>query len=401
MMNITIHRAVGPNGILIEISTAQTKILLDGGVNLEENEVLLLKDLQAQYAFGGIDAVFLAHDSTDHVTMARGLLGEVPVYAAGLASKIAVAAEEYKAKAPFRFAGYYTHGIPIAVGDMSVTPYLVDTQNCEGYLLLIEGEGKRVLYTGDFRANGRKSFEEMLAGIPQNVDALLCERGVLTERDISLITERDLEEQATTLIGNHDGPIFVLQSVTDFDRAATLFSAAKRNKRVFLQDLYTAHIAVAANQAMPNPVGWVGVKAYLTTGYKPEHPRFKMYTELPRMSKTTIEAQKFVMSIRPTMKKYMKTLAQSIPMKHGLLINALPDESAGSPDVQAFLSFAVKLGLEVVTLRASGHANALALKTLIDVAKPTKLVPLRGQTAAWFTREYPGLTVVTQDSLEL
>ena len=275
--------------MLIEISTAKTKIILDGGMNLEENEVLFLKDLQEQYDLVGIDAVFLSHYSTDHITTARGLLDNVPVYASRLASKIALAAEDYKAKKPFPFAGYYTHATPITVGDVSVTPYLVDSPVCEGYLLLIEGEGKSVLYTGDFRANGRKSFEEMLANLTQKVDVLLCERGVLTERDTSLITERDVEEQAAKLIEESNGPVFVLQSVTDFDRGATLLYAAKRNKRIFLQDLYAAHIAVAADKAMPNPVGWVGIKAFLTTGYKPEHPRYKMFAEMPRMSRATIE----------------------------------------------------------------------------------------------------------------
>lgn len=399
-MKIKIHRATSPKSMLIEISTAQTKIILDGGVNLDENEVLVLPELQAQYSFVGIDAVFLSHYSTDHITMARGLLDNVPVYAARLSSKIALAAEAYKAKKPFSFAGYYVDGTAIEVGDVRITPYLVDAPSCEGYLLLIEGEGKSVLYTGDFHAHRRKSFEEMLANIPKKVDVLLCECGILTEQDISLITERDLEEQATTLMGKNNGPVFVLQAVTDFDRAATLLYAAKRNNRIFLQDLYTAHIAVAADQAMPNPVSWAGVKAYLTTGYKPEHPRYKMFAAMPRMSRATIETQRFVMCIRPTMKKYLKTLDQSMSLKNGLMLNALPDESASSPEVQTCLALADKLGLEVITLRVSGHANALALKTLIEAAKPTKLIPLVPQTAAWFAAEHPELAVVTQDNIE-
>lgn len=399
-MKIKIHRATSTKSTLIEISTAQTKIILDGGVNLDENEVLSLPELQSQYSFLNIDAVFLSHYSTDHITMTRGLLDNVPVYAARLSSKIALAAEAYRAKKPFPFGGYYVDGTAIAVGDVRVTPYLVDAPTCEGYLLLIEGEGKRVLYTGDFHAHGRKSFEEMLANVPKKIDALLCERGVLTEQDTSLITERDLEEQATALMGKSNGPVFVLQAVTDFDRAATFLYAAKRNNRIFLQDLYTAHIATAADQAMPNPVCWTGVKAYLTTGYKPEHPRYTLFTQMPRMSRATIQTQKFVMCIRPTMKKYMKTLAQGMRLKDGLIINALPDERASSPETLAFLGFAEKLGLEVATLRISGHANALAVKTLINAVNPTKLIPLVPQTAAWFATEHPELTVVTQDMIE-
>lgn len=87
-------------------------------------------------------------------------------------------------------------------------------------------------------------------------------------------------------------------------------------------------------------------------------------------------------------------------LKNGLMLNALPDESASSPEVQACLALADKLGLEVSTLRVSGHANALALKTLIEAVKPTTLIPLVPQTAAWFAAEHPELAVVTQDNIE-
>lgn len=399
-MNIKIHRSADRKNEIIGISTLRTKILLDGGVNLEENEVLKLPDLQAQYGFSGINAVFLSHYSTDHVTMERGLLENVPVYTGKQAGRIAAAAEKYKAKKPFEFAGYYASGEPIAVGDIKVTPYLVDDAVFDGYLLLIEGAGKSVLYTGDFRANGRKSFEEMLLNLPARVDVLLCEHGVIAKEDVNLVTERDLEEQAAELIGSKKGPVFLLQSATDFDRAATMFHAAKRNKRVFLEDLYMAQLAGAAGRAMPNPAGWVGVRAYLTTGYKEEHFRYKMFTEQPRLSKAEISTQKFVMCIRTSMKKYIKTLSQCMSFRDGIIINSLPEESRDSAAAQEFLAFAAGKGLEAVSLHNSGHADAVALKALVKTVNPAKLMPLADQNAKWLANEYPQIPVVAVDTID-
>ena len=142
-MKLKIQRSTDSKNALIEISSSKTNILLDGGINLEENEVLLLPDLQAQYDFSGISAVFLSHYRTDHITMARGLLENVPVYAGKLAAKMGTAAEKYKAKKAFEFAGFYQNGSAIMVGDIKVTPFLVDDIAHEGYLLLIEAEGKK------------------------------------------------------------------------------------------------------------------------------------------------------------------------------------------------------------------------------------------------------------------
>lgn len=399
-MNIKMHRASGQHNAMIEISSSQTKIILDGGVNLEENALLLLPQLQVEYDFSCVNAVFLSHYHTDHITMVRGLLSNVPVYASKLASSIGAAAEQYRAKQLFDFAGFYVNGTSINVGNIKVTPYLVDDVVHEGYVLLIEGEGKSVLYTGDFRANGRKSFEEMLRGLPTRVDVLICEDGVIGEDDINLVTEGDIEAKASELIACKKGPVFVLQSLTDFDRATTLFHAAKRNKRVFLEDLYMSQLAGAAGNAMPSPLSVVGVKAYLTKGYKAEHFRYKMYTELPRIGKAEIETQKFVMCIRTSMKKYVKMLSRIIKFKDGIIINSLHDESFKSAETLEFLDFAAKKGLEVVTLRNSGHANAKALRALIEAVKPEKIFPLNTENVKWFRNEYPLIAIVSADTLD-
>lgn len=396
-MKITLHRAENQKNILVEIATENNKIILDGGVTLEENEVLLLPELQAQYSFVGVDAVFLSHYNTEHVTMAKDLLAGVPVYVGKLAGQMAMAAEEYKAKKPTPFARYYLNGVTIEVGEICVTPILVDDIAHEAYLLLIEGEGQRVLYTGDYRANGRKRFEEMLEGLPEKVDILLCEGGVITDADINPVTERNLEEQVGALVAEAKGPVFAMLSVTDFDRTTSLFGVAKRNHRVLLQDLYTAQVAAAATRVMPNPAGWPGARAYLTTGYKAEHPRYQLFASLPRVSKAEIATQKFVMCIRPTMKKYLKTLSQEMRFKGGILLNLLPDASANSPVTKEYLAFAESKGLTVHTLRTSNHGDAMALKALVEAVHPTKIMPLVRKNAGWLVHQYPKAVVVEED----
>lgn len=400
-MNLKIYRPSEQRNAIIEISTSKAKILLDGGFNLGENEVFHLADLQKEYDFANTDAVFLSHVMADYMTLVPGLLENVPVYSGRMTAGVTASAAKYKAEKPCNFAGFYKNGVSVVTGDITVTPYLVDDVLFDGYLLLIEADEKKVLYTGDYRANGRKRFEEMLKGLPEKVDMLICERGVITKEDVNLVTERGVEEKAAELIGDKKGPVFILQDLTDFDRAATMYLAAKRNKRVFLEDLYLSQLACAAGDAMPNPKGWAGVRAYLTAGYKEDHFRYKMFTELPRLSKSELGAQKYVMCIRPTMKKFMKSLFQLRGFGDGLVINSLPEESSGSAAAQDFLSFAAGKGLEVVTLRSSGHADAMALKALVGAVNPAKIVPVAVPQVSWLAREYAGITVLAQDAVEV
>ena len=66
---------------------------------------------------------------------------------------------------------------PIAVGPFRITPLLVDHSAYDAYALLIEARGKRLLYTGDLRAHGRKAslFERLVKQPPQEIDVMLME----------------------------------------------------------------------------------------------------------------------------------------------------------------------------------------------------------------------------------
>ena len=66
---------------------------------------------------------------------------------------------------------------PFAIGPFTVTPFLTDHSAFDAYMLLVEGAGRRILYTGDFRRHGRKSVlvDRILKNPPPNIDVLVTE----------------------------------------------------------------------------------------------------------------------------------------------------------------------------------------------------------------------------------
>ena len=71
---------------------------------------------------------------------------------------------------------------PLVVGPFKITPFLVDHSAFDAYALLVEADGRRLFYTGDFRAHGRKAelFKRLLREPPAAVDVLLIEGIMLT-----------------------------------------------------------------------------------------------------------------------------------------------------------------------------------------------------------------------------
>ena len=394
-MQIKIHRK--QRNAIIEIFTEKAKILIDGGQNLEGNDVILLKDVVEQYQFSNIDGVFLTHYHTDYATVTKDFLEGAKFYAGELTSNMLTAAMAYKAKKPVEFTEIYQNRKEIEIGDIKVTPILADLPKYNGYMLLIESAGKSILYTGDYRANTRTSFQEVLAKMPQSIDVLICEDGTISKFDINLVTEHDIQKQISAKIKATKGPVFVIQDVTDFDRSKSVFNAAIANQRVYLEDLYMSQIARGAKDAMPNPCDYKSTFSYIPNGYKDDHFRYKMFTDQPRMTKTDIMKSNFVMNVRPSSKKYIKALMQTFKFKTGLIILTVPHYMERNRDIREFVEFMSDKGLEVLTIKTSGHANAKALKELANITNPRKIMPVISVDAQILYKEYPNSTIIKED----
>ena len=78
-------------------------------------------------------------------------------------------------------------------------PFLVDHSAFDAYALLVEADDKRVYYSGDFRAHGRKAalFERMIERPPKDIDVLLMEGTTIGRAGTSegFATEADLERE--------------------------------------------------------------------------------------------------------------------------------------------------------------------------------------------------------------
>jgi len=388
-MKLHIHRGQNQiGGNIIEISTDTTKILLDVGLELDDDGDQSLPEIQGLFDYAGYDAIFVSHYHGDHIGLAYYAHKDIPIYIGEASYNIIKASDLYKKKATITPKGFLTNKQPIIVGDISVTPYLCDHSAFDSYMLLCEADGESVLYTGDFRSNGRKSFDALLRSLPRNVDKLLCEGTTLSRGSHTAITEKELEERATDLFRDAAGPIFVLQSSTNIDRIVTMYRAAKRSSRIFLEEVYMADIATAAGGSIPNP-NFDDVYAFITSPSK-----FSMLTKYERRAgKSFISKKPFVMCVRNSMLRYLKSFAGKMSFENGLLVYSFWSGYRETESMKNFLSECEKLGLRIVTLHTSGHADESTIKKLIEAVNPKVLIPIHTENAQRFKELAPNLVI--------
>ena len=378
-MEIVIHRGENQiGGNIIEISTDKTRILLDVGRELDEEEVRL-PDIDGLFDVPAFDAVFISHYHGDHIGLAYYINKRIPLYLGEASVRIVQASDAYKNTETIHPAGFLVHGKPISIGDITVTPFLCDHSAFDSYMLLCEADGETVLYTGDFRSNGRKSFDRLLHDLPQKIDKLICEGTTLSREGYVPVTEAELEEKAVALFKETSAPIFVLQSSANIDRIVTVYRAAKRTGRIFLQELFMAELATAAGKSIPNPA-FDDVYAFITNP-----KRYDALTKYRRIGKDGIAKSRFVMCVRSSMLRYMQSLSEQMNFDGGLLIYSMWSGYRKQPEMEAFLCACEDMGLKVVELHTSGHADADTIKRLIAHVNPTEIIPVHTENAAWFT----------------
>lgn len=389
-MIIHIHRGQNQiGGSIIEITDNKTRLFFDIGINLGESEKTEIPRIEGLLC-GDIncDGVFISHYHADHIGLIEDLLDGIPIYMGEKAYGIFAAAADYREKI-LPFQPYYIyHNKKIVIGDFTITPFLCDHSAFDSYMFLVENAGKKVLYTGDFRANGRLDFDNLLADIPM-VDTLIIEGTTLTRDKRKNIDEEQLEQIAIDYIKNKTGPAFMMMSAQNIDRLITAQNIADKTNRVLLMDIYTAQIA--------NACGVLSKKSrvFMTGGDK-QYELLKTFNNI-KIGKHEISKTPFLMCIRQSMKNYLLKLNNLISFEDGILFYGMWKGYMKEPDMQEFLEFMDFKGVKLQVLHTSGHADACTIDRIIKKVKPNMIIPIHTENTEWF-QKYEAETNIVNDS---
>lgn len=268
-MKLIVHRGTHEiGGSCVEIESNGSRIVLDIGIplinaegerfnlrdysHLQDQQFIqegVLPDIRGLYSWDKsnalIDGLLISHAHLDHYGLYSFLDKDIH-YFTGKGTKRVIELSEVFLGYPGNISKHtgFESGKPFEIGSFKITPYLMDHSAFDAYAFLIEAEGKKILYSGDFREHGRKTnaFRWFLHKVPEGVDALLLEGSLLGRENSGLKTEQDIEAEIFKILKEKDNIVFGVSSTQNIDRLVSFFKAALKADRLFAIDVYTANI---------------------------------------------------------------------------------------------------------------------------------------------------------------
>ncbi len=388
-MRFCIHRGSNEiGGTCVELESQGRRVVLDVGLPLDEPspETMPLHPVNGFKEFDpSLLGVVISHPHQDHYGLAHRLPEETTFLIGKAARSILEAADGFTpAGLKLKKVIYLEDRSPIVLGPFTITPFLVDHSAYDSYAVLVEADGQRLFYSGDFRAHGRKSrlVEELIADPPRDVNILLMEGTTLgrPESESGFPTEDDLVERFIELFNKTDGLVLVWASGQNIDRLVTLYKACRRMRRQLILDVYTAHVLRATcNDRIPQ-AHWRDIKVFLPDGQKKRIIRnqsfdlanvFRPYRIFPEQLPAT--AKRSVMLIRPSM---IRDLEKIEGLKIGRLICSVWDGYLKDDRNKPLLDWLQRRVIPLDHCHTSGHADITSLRRLSEAFAGAVVVPI-------------------------
>ncbi len=354
---------VGEN--LIEVTDGETRVLLECGVALEASD--RTRALEEEVIKTSYDCVIVTHCHADHSGLLKKRLSAQHIYMGEATFKILEYCggihEDNKPKIRFMQSD-----VSFLVGAIEVKAYLCDHSAYDSYMVELRKGVCDLLYTGDFRSNGRKSFEALARKLPKQVEYLIIER---TNPLLRNRTERDLEEEATELF-KACKRIFILQSSLNIDRTVTFYRAAKRTGKAFIMSKGAADIG-SMYENIPSPVDFSNCYTYFSRAQREDdYTKAKAFYDHKLLGYATIAKMgEFVMQIHSGMLGYLQKLSRLCNLNGCVLVYSM--WQGYKSNMADFLHGLEMLGIRTVDMHVSGHADVQTAKKLIAITNPKQI----------------------------
>lgn len=406
-MRACVHRGTREiGGSCVEVEHDGHTLVLDVGRPLDAGlfDNVPIPDVRAfHFKETSRVAVLLSHGHPDHYGLIPGIPPGIDVYLGEATQRILREAQFFSpAGADIEAAGYLRDRQPIRLGPFIVTPYLVDHSAFDSYGLLVEAGGRKLLYSGDIRATGRKAkvFEHFVARPPADIDVLLLEGTSIRAEDPSApgLSEWDVEELCIKLFREASGMVLACYSGQNIDRMVTLHRAARRSGRKLVLDLYGAGIARATGRPQTIPQGdWEDVHVYVPRNQRVLVKQAKQFERVARVRSRRLypedlapHASELVMTFRNSMRSEIEA-AGCLEGAHAIW--SMWPGYLDQPSGERLLGWFEERSIPLTILHASGHAGPDDLQRYAAAVKAKEVVPIHTLHAERFSELFENVRI--------
>ncbi len=356
-------------------------------------------------------SLILSHAHQDHFGLLKYVNKKCPIYLGKVTQKLIEITNTFSNQ-DWKISNFqhFESGEPFVVGDIEITPYLMDHSAFDAYAFLIKADGKSLFYSGDFRIHGRKSkvFEWFSHNIEKNVDYLLLEGTTIGRVDGHPLTETDIEKEFVKTFITSKGINLIYTSGQNIDRLVSIYRACKRKGKILAIDFYIANVLKELSEfgAIPYPsINFPEIKVFFpyrlskmisNQGNQQLLYQFKNF----KITKEQIDDQfeKIVMIIRPSM---LKDLSYLKKLEGGIFIYSMWNRYKQEKTTKDFIDFLINKGMTEIQIHTSGHADRDSLKRMVEVLKPKNLVPIHTFEGDEYEKVFSGTNVLRLNDKEV
>ncbi len=406
-MNLTIHRGCKEiGGTCVELESQEKRLLIDFGLPLDA-EGDPSKYLPNVEGLNGSDpsllGILISHPHQDHFGLLAQVAPSIKTGMGAAARRILTAAAPFmRDRLPPPSSGWdFEHQKTIQIGPFSVTPYLVDHSAYDSYALLIEADGEKIFYSGDFRAHGRKGslFDRMLQNPPKNIDVLLLEGSSIgrLQTHENYPTEKMIEKQMEDAFSNTKGLALIHSSAQNIDRIVSTFRASKKTGRTLVIDLYAAAILEATENPKLPQSDWDDVALFLPHSQRVMVKRNEWFDLLKKHSTNRIfiesfqeNPEKYTLLFRPL---YCRDLEQGNCLEGATYTYSQWEGYWDRDSFGELKPWLEENNIPKHSIHTSGHASPADLQKLATALNPKKLVPIHSFEPERYPDLFPNVEI--------
>lgn len=389
-MQVCIHRGAKEiGGSCVEVLSNGKRLIIDLGLPLdaESNDEKYLPNISG---LDGNDdsllAILISHPHMDHFGLLAHISSKIPVIMGADARRILTQASRFlPGNWPVPADGLnLKSGIPFELGSFKITPFLTDHSGYDAYSIVVEADGKRLFYSGDFRIHGRKAklTKKLMLNPPENIDVLLLEGSTLgrLKNHESFPNESDIENKLVDTFKKSSGLTLVHASSQNIDRIVSIFRACKRTGKYLIIDLYTAVILEATGNKRIPQSDWPNIYIYIPQSQRVQIKNNQWFDLLKRHSKNRV----FIEDLKEISNKcvllfrllHIRDLEKA-DLLNGALYIYSQWEGYWEKDSYSYLrEWLSKHNIPKVSIHTSGHASIDHLRQFAEALRPSRIVPI-------------------------